>query len=227
MRCLISGILLLALASFAIADEPKAKAPAKTPATADRWEASIARFEARDKESPPPQEGIVFVGSSSIVGWDTAKSFPDLPVINRGFGGSQMADAVKYAPRIVVPYHPRIVVLYEGDNDIKAKKSPEQVAADFDKFVRIVHQALPKTRIITIGCKPSPSRWSLIDEQRALNRLLRARCEKDELLTYFDVEPLMLAADGQPKSGIFKPDNLHMNEAGYKLWNAALKPLLK
>jgi len=50
-------------------------------------------------------------------------------VINRGFGGSQIADSVFYADRIVIPYRPRLIVLRAGGNDIHAGKTPEQVAA--------------------------------------------------------------------------------------------------
>ena len=45
---------------------------------------------------------IFFCGSSSIVGWDLVKSFPDLPVSKRGFGGSQIADSTHFAPRIIL-----------------------------------------------------------------------------------------------------------------------------
>jgi lysophospholipase L1-like esterase len=220
-RCL--ALLLCTLAfPLLIAAQDKAKAP---PA-ADRWEPAIAKFEARDKESPPPQGGIVFIGSSSIVGWDLKASFPKLPAINRGFGGSQLADSVRYAPRIVLPYKPRTVVLYAGDNDINAKKTPQQVAAAFDQFVRVVQGSLPKTKIIYIGCKPSPRRWTQIERQREANRLIRAACKRNPLLTFVDVEAVMLGPDGQPKPEIFKPDQLHMNASGYQLWAKLLQPLL-
>src|SRR5690242_4123501 len=99
-----------------------------------RWEKDIAAFEKSDRDRPPPKNAVLFVGSSSIRLWDLAKSFPDVPTINRGFGGSQLADSVHFAPRIVLPYEPRVVVLYAGDNDLAAGKTPEQVHADFRAF---------------------------------------------------------------------------------------------
>ena len=72
--------------------------------TVDRWEKDIAAYEAADRVSPPAKGDIVFVGSSSILRWNTAASFPDLKIINRGFGGSELADVVRYAERIVIPY---------------------------------------------------------------------------------------------------------------------------
>src|SRR6188768_3778825 len=111
----------------------------------DKWEKDIAAFEEKDKASPPPQNEIVFVGSSTMRMWKTAEAFPDLKVLNRGFGGSQLSDAVTYAERIILPYKPRIVVVFSGGNDINAKKAPEQVAESFKALVGKIHGALPKT----------------------------------------------------------------------------------
>src|ERR1700677_4985783 len=79
-----------------------------------------------------------FVVSSTIRFWDLHKSFPELNAVNRGFGGSQLADSVYFAPRIVLKYEPRTVVLYAGDNDLAAGKTPDQVAADFRAFTRLI-----------------------------------------------------------------------------------------
>ena len=129
-----------------------------------RWEKDIAAFEKRDRDKAPPKNPIVFVGSSSIRLWDLSKSFPHLTAINRGFGGSHMADAAHFAPRIVLIYDPRLIVLYAGDNDIAAGKTPERVRDDFQAFVKTVHAKLPKVRIVFICIKPSLRRWASIDK---------------------------------------------------------------
>ena len=60
----------------------------------EKWESEIAAFEAGDRTNPPPRDCILFVGSSSIRMWSTLRhDFPGLPVVNRGFGGSQIADS--------------------------------------------------------------------------------------------------------------------------------------
>lgn len=193
---------------------------------ADKWEKAIADFEAQDRQSPPPKDAILFVGSSSIRLWDLKKSFPDLPAINRGFGGSQMSDVVRYAGRIVTPYKPRAIVLYEGDNDLANGRKPEEVATDFDAFLKLVRADLPETPMIVIGCKPSPKRWALIDQQRTANRLLAERCKADGHCTFLDVERPMLGAGGEPRPELFVEDKLHLNDKGYELWAELLKPLL-
>jgi hypothetical protein len=130
-----------------------------------RWEKDIAAFEMKDKESPPPKGAVLFAGSSSIRLWDLKKSFPTLEAINRGFGGSQIADTTHFAPRIILKTEPRIIVLYAGDNDLAAGKKPDQVSKDFQAFAQVVHKQLPKTRIVFVAIKPSPARWHLVDKQ--------------------------------------------------------------
>lgn len=193
----------------------------------DRWEPNIARFEAKDKESPPAKNGIVFVGSSSIVGWDLKKSFPDSKALNRGFGGSQLADSVRYADRIVTAYEPRVVVLYAGDNDLASGKKPEQVFADYQAFVKKVHDKLPQTRIVYIAVKPSIKRWSLIEKIRQTNKLIADFAAKDERLKFVDVDKPMLGEDGKPRKELLKDDGLHLNAEGYAVWAKLVAPLLK
>jgi len=193
-----------------------------------RWAAAIDRLTETDATRPPPSHGIVFVGSSSIARWNTLTGdFPGMPVIQRGFGGSELADSVFYLDRIVVPYQPKTVVLYAGENDIKAGKSPETVAADFNDFCTKLHAELPKTRIVCVSLKPSPSRWKLREKMEQCNALIAAACAKDPRLTFVDVWKVMLDADGQPRPELFVNDMLHMKPEGYALWIKAISPVLQ
>ena len=88
-----------------------------------RWEKEIRAFEREDLASRPPEGAIVFIGSSSTRLWKTlARDFPEHKVINRGFGGSQIADVVSNADRVVIPYKPKLVVLQAGSNDLSAAR---------------------------------------------------------------------------------------------------------
>jgi hypothetical protein len=57
-----------------------------------RYEKEVAAYEARDRVTPPPAGQILFVGSSTIVDWDSARFFPDLRILNRGLWGSALHD---------------------------------------------------------------------------------------------------------------------------------------
>jgi lysophospholipase L1-like esterase len=200
---------------------------AEEKAKSARWEKEIAAFEQRDKDKPPPKNAVLFVGSSTIRRWDLPKSFPGLDTINRGFGGSQLADAVYFAPRIILKYQPCLVVLYAGDNDLAAGKSPEQVFADFQAFVKVVRQGLPRTTLLYLAIKPSIRRWALIDKIRKTNALIEEQCQKEEGVVFIDPGKAMLGDDRKPRPELFVQDGLHLSEKGYALWVSFLKPYLK
>src|SRR5262249_33039374 len=110
----------------------------------EQFRSEIDALVAGDAARPPPRHGVLFVGSSSIRLWATlADDFPGVPVLNRGFGGSHIADSTYYAARIIAPYAPRLVVLYAGDNDINEGRTPQQVVDDFVAFVQRVRTDLP------------------------------------------------------------------------------------
>ena len=198
------------------------------PAAATRWEKEISAFEAADKTNPPPPNAIIFIGSSSVRMWKSlAQDFPEHKVVNRGFGGSQIADSVQFADRIVVPHQPRLVVLYAGGNDINAGKTPERVFADFEAFVAKIRAGLPTTKIAYISSAPNPARWAQIEKVRTLNTLIRDFIAKDSSLVFIDVHSRMLGPDSQPLPDIYLKDRLHMNEKGYAIWKEVVGPYLK
>jgi len=220
---LVIGVLALLVV-------PSTRAAAQAAAAdPNRWESAIAKFEEADKVTPPPQNAIVFIGASSIVRWNLRESFPELgpQAINRGFGGSLAPDSTRYADRIVIPYKPRMVVFYAGDNDVEANHTPAQIAGDFAAFEQKVHAALPDTQIVFISIKPSIRRFPWIEQIKGANALVREYCATHPHLTFVDIVPQMLGADGKPRAELLVADGLHMTPAGYKIWNDALRPVLQ
>ncbi len=192
-----------------------------------KWEKDIAAFAAADAKSPPPQGAVLFAGSSSMRLWKTlAEDFPELTVVNRGFGGSRIADSTHFAEQLILKHKPRAIVLYAGDNDLAGGKSPAQVRDDFRAFVKTVHAALPQTKIIYVAVKPSPSRQKLLAKQREFSALIEAEIRASDKLAYCDIFGPMLDDKGQPRPELFKPDMLHMNEKGYAIWIEKLRPML-
>jgi len=196
---------------------------------AQGWEPAIRNFEEQDKTHPPAPGCIVFTGSSSIRFWDTlVADMKPLDVINRGFGGSQFSDLDQYASRIVVAYHPRAVVVYEGDNDLAegSGKTPEMVAADFRKFVKIVHGALPDTWIYILSIKPSKLRWKQWPEMKAANKMMQDYAATQQRVQYIDIATATFDAAGNLPGDLFKPDGLHPTAKLYAMWTAKIKPIL-
>lgn len=94
-----------------------------------RFADQIEAFLKADQIKPPPQEAILFVGSSIFRLW---KNLPEqmapLPVFNRAFGGSQTHEILVYMDKIVLPYKPKMIVYYCGSNDINANVTPQSIA---------------------------------------------------------------------------------------------------
>ncbi len=191
-----------------------------------RFAKDIETFINWDRKNAVPDEAILFVGSSSIRMWKTQESFPDYPVINRGFGGSHISDVNFYMNDIVLKYKPRVIVFYAGDNDIAGGKSPQQVFEDYLSFVKTVKENLPDIRVIYIPIKPSIARWNMWPDMERTNALIKDYSQKNSFLYVADTATPMLGTDGKPKSGLFLDDGLHLNEKGYVLWTEILKPVL-
>jgi lysophospholipase L1-like esterase len=192
-----------------------------------RFASQIEAFAAWDRQNSFPRDAVLFVGSSSIRMWQTAKSFPEWPVMNRGFGGSHVSDVNHFASQVVLKYAPRLIVFYAGDNDIAANKTPMQVFEDFQEFVELVHRRLPETTIIYLPIKPSLARWKKWPLMQDVNSRVEALSRDNEQLLYVDAATPMLGDDAEPRGELFLSDGLHMNAKGYQVWTAALRPAIE
>ncbi len=191
-----------------------------------RFDDAIAEFAAADAAEMPPACATLFVGSSSIRFWNTlARDFPDRRVINRGFGGSTIAEVNHYFDQIVAPYKPAQIVFYAGENDLNAGKSPAAVFADFEAFMSMKENALGTTPVWYIAAKPSKLRFDQLDRQTELNAQIEALARVRYDLDYINVVDPMLNDDGAPKD-IFVSDDLHMTADGYAIWTPIVKAAL-
>ena len=219
-RVICIFIILCGLAVIYAQDKPVNK-------TVNPWEETIRTFEDWDRKNSFPSDAVLFVGSSSIRLWPTRECFAGLEVINRGFGGSKIYEVNYFANRIVLPYKPKLIVFYAGDNDIAGGMSAQQVFEDYQKFVKIVHNELPDTRIIFISIKPCRSRWSFWPAMDEANNMIRKFSDKNLRLFYFDGAAPLLDNNGEPKDELFLEDKLHLNSKGYDIWTKLLCPTIE
>jgi len=190
------------------------------------FEEDIQAFEA---ETDLPEQPVLFVGSSSIRLWSSLEQdMAPLPVVNRGFGGSQMFHLVHFAERIVAPLQPRAVVVYAGDNDLDAStgKNAEVVLQDYQAFVASVRRLLPTAPIYYLSIKPSRLRWDRWPEMSRANELISDWTRGDSQLHFIDIGPALLGQDGTPRKDVFLFDGLHLNEVGYAGWTKIVRPRL-
>jgi len=225
MRIRLHALALVALTALALggASALSAQVADPDPSRFTEYFDDIATY---DAENSAPENPIVFVGSSSINFWRTAQYFPQFPVVNRGFGGSQASDATYWVEKAVLKYHPSVVVYYEGDNDVSAGKLAPQIFADMKEFAEAVHASLPGTHVVFLSVKPSGLRWEQWGEMQATNELLQRYASEHYNVHYVDVGSDLLGADGRPIPELFRGDNLHLTEAGYEVWTRVVTPVL-
>lgn len=189
----------------------------------------IEAFKKEDVKQAPPQNAILFVGSSSFRKWTDVQSyFPDYKIINRGFGGSTLPDVIRYANDIIVPYHPKQVVIYCGDNDLASSDTvTASVVADrFKQLFSIIRNKLPEANVTYVSIKPSPSRMNLQMKMEEANELIKTFLQDKPNTSFVDVYHPMLNENCRPKGDIFLDDSLHMNAKGYAIWQKAIQPYL-
>lgn len=190
----------------------------------------ITAFKKSDSAHFPPKHAILFVGSSSFRFWTSVqKDFNDDSIINRGFGGSTLADVIRYFYDIIYPYAPKKIFIYCGENDLAAPwlVSPQVVLQRFKTLYCMIRTNFSKAEVVFVSIKPSPSRKSVIPNIIKANQMVKAFL-KDKPNTHFvDVFSKMVNPDGSLRNDIYRPDELHMNPEGYKIWIKALKPLIR
>ncbi len=192
------------------------------------WQ-EIVSFKKKDSAQMPPNNAILFVGSSSFARWqDVGNYFPGYTIINRGFGGSSLPDVIRYTYDIVLPYQPKQVVIYCGENDLASSDSISaiEVFNRFKTFFGMIRTNLPSANIAFVSIKPSPSRATIQNKVKAANTFIKKYIASQKNAVFIDIYDAMLDAKGQMREELYVGDRLHMNPTGYLIWQKAITPYL-
>lgn len=227
--------LCLLLALTACTSQPVAQTSAPTAVRKPlaerppRFAEEIAKFEAKDKVSPPPQHAVVLYGSSTLRLWGdrAAVALKPYPIVNRGFGGAYTTEAVAYEDRAVLRYRPRVVIFHCGSNDIAAGDPAEAVVGRVRAFVARLRQDNPDCAIILTANTRAPARRKVWAEMEKSNDGLREIARFTKGVTFMDTNAALTQPDGEPKPGHFLKDGVHPSELGYQSITALLRPALE
>ena len=188
----------------------------------------IKRYQKEDKLKFPPQNCILFIGSSTIRIWKSLSSDLDgLNVVNRGFGGAKTEHILYYTPYIVLPYKPSKIVFYCGDNDIASGVPIPVILNNYSAFIKMIHDTLPQTKIYFISNKPILKRPQDIKKLKSVNESLKRLCNRFSFVTYIDVCSKMIQHDSIIISEYYRKDSIHLNRKGYELWGKIIREKIK
>jgi lysophospholipase L1-like esterase len=214
---MLKKILIICIASFMMPVAANSQTQ-----NLDKFEDQIESFRRFDARNQLPENPILFVGSSSIVFWETAKSFPDLPITNRGFGGASLPEVIHYYDDVIKNHNPSMMIVY-CDIDVENGKSPDFSVNAFKELINKVEADFDEIPILLMSMKPT-----LIDDdlgadvrknKMITNQKLIEYTRSKSNLHYVDITSPMLDQDGKLREDIFIDDGMHLNPLGYTLWD--------
>ncbi|HXE81194.1 MAG TPA: GDSL-type esterase/lipase family protein [Vicinamibacterales bacterium] len=171
---------------------------------------------------------VVFLGDSITEGWEhrLREAFPGMKSANRGISGDTSRGVLIRLEEDVLSLGPAAVVLLIGTNDISDGAAPEVIAGNVTQILQALKLHNPRMPIVLNLVFPSSaSKQRPADRIKALNALYLAEVKGDPQITVLDTYRLYADPNGDAKPEEF-PDLLHLNDAGYAKWAAALRPIL-
>ncbi len=173
------------------------------------------------------QKALVLLGDSITQGWGarTDKEFPNVKIANRGIGGDTTRGML-IRLQDVLDLNPSGVVILMGTNDLEEQAEPATIAGNVRLIIDRLKKSNSKMPIVLCTVFPSSeTKKRPADKIKQLNELYMGLVKGDSQVTVVDTWTLFADASGNAKSEEF-PDLLHLNDAGYKSWAAALRPIL-
>jgi lysophospholipase L1-like esterase len=124
--------------------------------------------------------------------------------------------------------HPKLVILNAGTNNFSGTpnaraNSPSEVAEGIVAICDRVRHLSPSTHVLVMGVLPRGHRPDdgFRAPIRALNAILARILADKPGITYLDIGPRFLSADGSLSSDLM-PDGTHPSEKGYSIWGHAI-----
>ena len=194
-----------------------------------RYEKSIVAYETKSAETPFPENGTMFVGSSTWRLWgdQLEKDFAEFRAVNRGFGGATVPDVLFVMHRIITPHKPARVVFFCGGNDIARGASSDETFENFKTFLSRLHAESPQTEVFFVSVTGAPSREHVHDQTRQYNVLVNKFAEKTPKLHYIDTTAALAGEDGKAEEKYFLKDRLHLNRDGQERWIPVITKALR
>ena len=184
-----------------------------------QWATEVAR----------DQGAVVLLGDSITQGWNERlpSAFPAMKVANRGISGDTTRGVLLRLNEDVLTLNPTAVVLLIGTNDIEEGARPDVV----EHNTRLILAALRDhdARMPVVLCLVLPSSATMKRPSaliKDVNTRLLQLVKNDPQVTPVDTWRLWADANGDAPIAEF-PDLLHLNDAGYARWAAALRPVLE
>ena len=189
------------------------------------------QFLARIKQGPV---GLLFLGDSITDAWpgrgkSSWEKYAKYQPADFGISGDRTEHLLwRITHGELEGIDPKVVIIMIGTNNIGhfGDETPEWAAAGVKKIVDIVHEKLPKAKVLLLGVFPREGKTS--DHRKkveAINDII-AKLDDGKKTFYLDIGAKFLDADGNIPKDVM-PDSLHPSAKGYDIWHDAMQPTLE
>ncbi len=222
--CLLLIVSALCAVSAAEPEDAKAK-----PAAVDWGGIFKAHWQNRvraHQEQNLAWRNVVLLGDSITEGFDVAKHFPGLRVLNRGIGADVIGNAMpKDDPRGVLQRLDSSVYdcaatdvfILIGINDLNSGRQVETMVEGYRELLAQLRQNMPRLRVHVQSLLPTRGAHDKQNEPvRRFNEQLKHLAAEFEC-SLIDLHARMIDSEGKLKAE-FTQDGLHINDAAYGVW---------
>lgn len=165
---------------------------------------------------------LVLLGDSLIEYYDWQARFPDHRVVNLGLAGDTVQGLKARLPLIrQQAARPGWFCVMIGTNNVAMEDYG--FPPDYDTIVAWLAQSYPGVPLHVTSLLPMTLPWLNDSVIPRLNDRLRAMAARSGA-TYIDVHAAFLAAPS--RQPLFLEDGVHLGQAGYETWVAAMAPFL-
>jgi len=194
------------------------------------------------KENKGPID-ILLVGDSITQQWGSPldkkplnaawkKHFEKYKTINLGIGGDKTQNVLwRLDHGGVEGLEPKLIVLLIGNNNMFfAPETGVEAVADGVKMCSAnLRDKFPKSDLIVVKVFPAhePGNKFYEDIKKTNAALDPLKLDTDPKVRVLDLTSEMLQKDGKIKAELFSADQVHLSEAGYRLYAEKLKPIVE
>lgn len=195
--------------------------PAPSVQSADRARRMSIQARVSIHEDFDSRSDVVMVGDSITDYAEWSEMFPGISIANRGIAGDTTTGILERLDTIVAT-HAKTAFVMAGVNDIFSGDSVGVIVKNYSVIIDELLQA---------GMQPSIQSTLLVGESRMqfnpaieeLNLALEALAD-EKGVRFIDLNQ-KLATNGVLDKR-YTPDAIHLNGAGYQVWQEAIKPII-
>jgi lysophospholipase L1-like esterase len=167
---------------------------------------------------------IVFLGDSLTHAGKWEDFFPGHEVYNHGVPGEKSSEILFRLPE-VIDKNPDVLFVMMGINDLGDGIDVTEVIENYSKLIAQVRKAgdinLVVQSLLPVNFQLFPTNVFNSEKIRLINNLLINLC-KEENITFVDLYSSLSTYSNELMKE-YTYDGLHLNDAGYRVWNNRLQ----